>query len=221
MASSSRRHTRSNPDPDFYEPVDDLENILRFRKQSHNSQSPVLERSFSLESEPVKTVDGIKFDLKLEQSLFRSKSDSDLSEVVIDIPSLNTFIPKDCSGFSKKEKYIFWHSLSDEVKENFNLLEENKDRDHFLFFLQKELAKLSKDSQSTSVASTSVVSSATQSVVNISQGLSSTTLRAMANRYAPLHLPNLLHPMLADYQSKIKQFGKDGDNTAQQHVDWL
>lgn len=136
-----------------------------------------------------------------------------MSEVVIDIPTLNTFIPKDFSGFSKKEKYIFWDSLSDEVKDKFNLLEENKDCDPFLFFLQKELAKLSKDSQSTSVVSTLVV--------NISQGLSSTTLREMANRYAPLHLPNVLHPMLVDYQSKITQFWEDGDSTAQQHVDWF
>ena len=85
---------------------------MRSRKQSHNSQNLVFERSFSLESEPVKTLDGIKFDLKFEQSLFRSKSNSDFSEVVIDIPALNTFIPKDFSGFSKKEKYIFWDSLS-------------------------------------------------------------------------------------------------------------
>ena len=119
---------------------------MRSRKQSHNSQSPILERSFSLESEPVKTLDGIKFDLKFEQSLFRSKSNSDFSEVVIDIPALNTFIPKDFSGFSKKERYIFWDSLSDEVKKKLNLLEENKDCDPFLFFLQKELVKLSKDS---------------------------------------------------------------------------
>ena len=60
-----------------------------------------------LSPEPVKTDDGIKFDLKFEQSLFRSKSDLDLSGVVIDILGLNTFIPKDFTGFSKKTTIFY------------------------------------------------------------------------------------------------------------------
>ena len=53
------------------------------------------------------TIDDLKFDLKFEQSLFESKSNLDLSEVVIDIPGLNTFIPKKWIGFSNKEKDFF------------------------------------------------------------------------------------------------------------------
>ena len=38
----------------------------------------------------------ISFYLKFEQSLFRSKFDLDLNEVIFDIQRFNTFIPKDC-----------------------------------------------------------------------------------------------------------------------------
>ena len=41
----------------------------------------------------------------------------------------------------------------------------------------------------------------------------------MENRYAPLVLSAQLHPMLADYQSKIFLFDATGHYTAQQHVD--
>ena len=107
LASSSKRYTRSNPDPDPQSPVEDPERILKAKKTSDQSNLPVFQRSTSLVIDFVKTLDGLKFDLKFQHSLFRSKSDSDLSEVVIDIPALNTFIPKDFSGFSKKERYIF------------------------------------------------------------------------------------------------------------------
>ena len=41
---------------------------------------------------------------------------------------------------------------------------------------------------------------------------------AMANRYAPLVLPANLNPMLADYGTKIKQFGGEDDYTVRQHI---
>ena len=40
--------------------------------------------------------------------MLRSKSDSDLSGVVIDILGFNTFIPKEFTGFSKKYSCIFY-----------------------------------------------------------------------------------------------------------------
>ena len=99
---------------------------------------PVLQRSISLSPESVKTVDGIKFDLKFEQSLFISKSNSDLSRVVIDILGLNTFIPKDFTGFSKKDSCILWHSLSEEVKRELEYLDTHKGSSPLIFLLQKE-----------------------------------------------------------------------------------
>ena len=62
---------------------------MKFKKQLEESQPPILERNVSLETDSVITID----DLKFEHFLFDSKSNSDLSEVVIDI-GLNTFIPK-------------------------------------------------------------------------------------------------------------------------------
>ena len=80
---------------------------MKFKKQLEESQPPILERIVSLETDSVKTIDDLKFDLKFEHSLFDSKLDSDLSEAIIDIPGLNTFIPKQWSGFSNKEKDLF------------------------------------------------------------------------------------------------------------------
>ena len=80
---------------------------MKFKKQLEESQPPILERIVSLETNCVKTIDDLKFDLKFEQSLFDSKSDSTLSEVVIDIPGMNTFIPKKWTRFSNKEKDVF------------------------------------------------------------------------------------------------------------------
>ena len=43
----------------------------------------------------------------------------------------------------------------------------------------------------------------------------------MDSRYAPLSLPVVLNPMPDNYNQRIKQFGAEGDFTAQQHVDWF
>jgi hypothetical protein len=43
----------------------------------------------------------------------------------------------------------------------------------------------------------------------------------MASRYAPLVLPANLNPMLADYGTKIKQFGGEDDYTVRQHIQWF
>ena len=112
LASSRKRYTRRNPDPDPKTLVEDPERILKEKKQSDQSDLPIFQRSTSLVSDSIKILDSLKFDLKFEQSLFRSKSYSDLSEVVVDIPGLNTFVPKDFSGFVEKDICIFWDSLS-------------------------------------------------------------------------------------------------------------
>ena len=104
MASSSKRYTRNNPDPNPKSLIEDLERILKTKKQKDQSSLPIFQRSNSFATESVKTLDVLKIDLKFQHSLFRSKLDSDLNEVVIDIPGLNTFIPKSFYGFSKKKK---------------------------------------------------------------------------------------------------------------------
>ena len=41
----------------------------------------------------------------------------------------------------------------------------------------------------------------------------------MANRYAPLVLPSNLHDLPQGYAQRLKQFGTEGNVTAQQHFD--
>ena len=163
-------------------------------------------------------MDGLKFDFKFEQYLFRSKLVSNLSEVVIDIPCLNTFTPNIFYGFSMNENCIFWDSLSREIKGNFDFLEKNKDFDPLHFLLQREIEKLSKDNQSIPLVNrvvTIVTTSILNPPINTFQGLSNQALRTMENRYAPLNLTNALNPMPNNYDKKIKQFGVDGDFSCQ------
>ena len=139
--------------------------------------------------------------------MFKSKSDLDLSEVVIDIPGLNTFTPKRWTGFSNKEKDFFWNLLSEEEKEEFKHLKENKSFDPFLDLLQKELDSLSKKNHSNLSVNT-VVDTGTTSSGNLSlgtsQGFANKPITSMANRYAPLILPAILNQMPADYSKSIK-----------------
>ena len=151
-------------------------------------------------------MDGLKFDLKFQHSLFRSKSDLDMKEVVIDIPRLNTFIPKNFSGFSKKHKYIFWDTLTEEVKRKLEYLEQHRDSSPLDFLLKREIEKLSKDNQ--------VVTS-----INTLTGPSSQALTTMANRYDPLNLPVALNAMADNYDKKIKKFGADGDLSTRRYID--
>lgn len=187
-------------------------------------KSPPLKRFISLETKYVKPIDDLKFDLKFEQSLVRAKSDSDLSEVVIDIPGLNTFTPKKFSGFSQKLQSIFWDLLSEEEKGKFESLKSTKKFDPLLFLIQSELDKLSKDNQSIPFVNPVATTAATPSVnphINISQGTTSEPFSKMANRYVPLALLANLNVMPTNYNSKIKQFGADEAYTAKQHVQWF
>ena len=65
---------------------------------------PLINRSISFPKEGVISVEDLEFDEKFEQSLFRSKSDSDLSQIVFYQERFNTFIPSTSSIFSKEEK---------------------------------------------------------------------------------------------------------------------
>ena len=116
---------------------------MKFKKKL--GQSPPLKRFVSLETEFVKTIDDLKFDLKFEQSLVKTKSDSDLTKVVIDIPGLNTFTPNKFSSFSQKEQSILWDLLSEEEKGKFESFKSTKKSDPLLFLIQSELDKLLKN----------------------------------------------------------------------------
>ena len=104
-----RIYTRSNPnlDPNLPEVVEDPERILKNKKTKIDSGNPSINRSISFPEEGFISVDDLEFDLKFEHSLFRSESDSDLSQIVFDQGRFNTFIPSTYSIFSKEEKQSF------------------------------------------------------------------------------------------------------------------
>ena len=52
---------------------------------------------------------------------------SDLNEVIVDIPTLLTFVPKDFYSISKKNKQLFWDSLCEEVKKKLQNIESLRD----------------------------------------------------------------------------------------------
>ena len=98
MAPSGRKYTRKNPDPNPTEPIDNQEKLLGEGKKNNILSSPLLTRSISLFEEVVQNLDDIQFDYKFQHSLFRSKSNSDLSQVIVDIPALLAFVPKEIEG---------------------------------------------------------------------------------------------------------------------------
>ena len=97
--------------------VEYWERLLRKRKNQVDIGIYLVDRSISLPKEIVIGVEDLEFDEKFEQSLFISKSDSDLSQIVFDLERFNTFIPSKSSIFSKEEKYEFLNSLSTRLKE--------------------------------------------------------------------------------------------------------
>lgn len=107
MAPSSIKYTRKNPDPNPTKPVDNLENLLGEGKKNNILSSPLLKRSISLSEEVVQTLEDLQFDFTFQHSLFRSKLDLDLSQVIVEILALLTFVPNDFYSISKKTKQLF------------------------------------------------------------------------------------------------------------------
>ena len=111
-------YMRKNLDPNpISELVEDPEKLLRKKKIQVDTCIPLRDRSISLAKEGFISVEYLEFDEKFEKSLFRSKSDSDLSQIVFYLEIFNTFIPSTSPSFSKEEKEEFWNSLSSRLKE--------------------------------------------------------------------------------------------------------
>ena len=107
---SWKRYTRKNPDPNPIEPVDNPERLLGEGKKKNLIYPPLLSRSTSLSTEVVQTIQDLQFDYKFQHSLFISKSDSDLKEIVEDLSSVLTFVPKKYCSTSQKNKQLLWDS---------------------------------------------------------------------------------------------------------------
>ena len=87
-------------------PLEDPKRILKTRKYKDQSASVIIQRSSSLNTSFVKIVNDIEFDT-FHYPLFKSKSETDLKELVEETYGLNKLVPK---SFSQESKYQFWDS---------------------------------------------------------------------------------------------------------------
>jgi hypothetical protein len=85
-------HTRRNPDPEPTTSVVDPEKLLHKRKEKASHSGIFLDRISSFPKDGVKSIDDLEFDIKFEQTLFRSKSESDLTEILFDEKKFQSFI---------------------------------------------------------------------------------------------------------------------------------
>ena len=100
-------YSRKNLDPNLIlQLVEDPKKPLR-KKKDHNYTCISINRSISLPKGGVIIVEDLEFDEKFELSLFKSKSDLYLTQIVFDLERFNTFIPTTSSQFSKEEKEEF------------------------------------------------------------------------------------------------------------------
>ena len=109
------------------------------KKKAQNGTCISLNRLVSLPKEGVISVEDLQFDEKFELSLFKSKSDSDLSQIVFDIEIFNTLIPTISSHFSKKDKEEFWNTLTNRLKEQLEHIQNLQDSDPLDFIIKKKL----------------------------------------------------------------------------------
>ena len=96
IIAPKRINTRRNPDPKPPKVVHNLEKILRRNSSKTVKVNFYFQRSVSLPTEVIQSIDD-----KFEQTLFRSKSGSYLSQVVFDQERFIYFTPKSSSRFSK------------------------------------------------------------------------------------------------------------------------
>lgn len=83
--ASQRNFTRGNPDPNPAELVFDPEKLLqKYRKKSESTISN-FQKFGSFSDDEIVDIDNIGFDLKFEKSLFHSKYESDLKEIIPDL----------------------------------------------------------------------------------------------------------------------------------------
>jgi hypothetical protein len=79
-----RIHTRRNPDPEAIILVFDPEKIVHKRKEMPISLVLCLDRFLSFPKDGLKSIEDLDFDLKFEQTLFITKSESCLNEIIFD-----------------------------------------------------------------------------------------------------------------------------------------
>ena len=230
-------YTRAKPDPNPPIIVDNPEKLLKTQKVQKEKNTSCMSRSISLPSKDIKTIDDIPFDLKL--SLFKSKSESDLTQTVIDIPRLGTFIPSNSSGISKEDTTFFLDSLITKLQKEILYIKSLKGSDPLDFIIKRKYASFLEKIIPSSSFSNLGEFPASQNIENQSTLLGSYTpfsalfnpfsvsvkspsyLQAMATKFAPLVLPQQLHDLPHDYGQHVKKFNGEDEVSAQQHLVWL
>ena len=190
---ASRRYTRANPDPNpppVFENPNLIPRIVR-RQEGSPSPTPIF-RSHTWPSECF-FVEEISFDENFELSLFRSKSETALEDMVLD-PELLVDIEVQRANFSIDD-YI----LNSPQSITATYIPEPSESSGVAFHPPDPSAFPSINFQFSSPPSTPTSnSSITNAVVN--------PPRNMAAQYAPLVLPQVLNDMPICYQSKISIF---------------
>ncbi len=135
--------SRRNPDSNPPEVVDDLEKFLEKTKNKFEKFIPIrLERSPSLPMDGVLSLEDLYFDLKFENSLFRSKSETDLDSTVVDDNFLQ--IPENSEAeeeslFTEEERTIFWDTLTTDLNQKLCDIENRKEGLKQFFLILKVL----------------------------------------------------------------------------------
>jgi len=173
--------------------VFDPEKILQnYRKKYEPSTSSFL-RFGSYSDEENVDVDNVGFDLRFEQSLFRSKSEADLKEVVPDPTIFQTPIHEDFSREGKKSVF----TTGTFVGQSSNTFVQNLTFGSFA-------------SQAKNLIAGHILGQSTMHTAH---------LPVMAAQFSPLVLPTILHDLLQNYAQRIRLYGAEEDITAQQHFD--
>jgi hypothetical protein len=73
--------------------VSDPEKLLHKRKEKTVKSFSFLDKNLSLPKDGLKSIDDLDFDLKFEQTLFRSRSESKLNEIIFDEKKFQSLIP--------------------------------------------------------------------------------------------------------------------------------
>jgi hypothetical protein len=85
-------YTRENPVPNPTEPVYDLEKILCNTREKVPDPFYYLDKSMSLPKDDAQSIDDLEFDEFFEQTMFRSKSETNLDEIVFKHKRLQALI---------------------------------------------------------------------------------------------------------------------------------
>jgi hypothetical protein len=87
-------YTRENPDPNPIEIVCNPEKLLHRTREKASDPFYYLDRSFSLPKYDAQSIDNLDFNALFEQTMFRSKLETSLDNIVFDQKRFQALIPK-------------------------------------------------------------------------------------------------------------------------------